>query len=111
MSTKDTVFDNKTKAIRCGDITMDFNKPKVMGVLNLTPDSFYDGGKYHQEKERARQVEKMLKEGVDIIDLGAISSQPGAADISMEEEMERIIWPLQRLVKTFPDAIFSIDTY
>ncbi len=111
MSTKDTVFDNKTKAIRCGDITMDFNKPKVMGVLNLSPDSFYDGGKYHQEKERARQVEKMLKEGADIIDLGAVSSRPGAADISLEEEMERLIWPLQRLVKTFAGALFSIDTY
>jgi len=111
MSTKDTVFDNKTKAIRCGDITMDFNKPKVMGVLNLSPDSFYDGGKYHQEKERARQVEKMLKESADIIDLGAVSSRPGAADIGLEEEVERLIWPLQRLVKTFPDAIFSIDTY
>lgn len=111
MSTKDTVFDNKTKAIRCGDITLDFNKPKVMGVLNLTPDSFYDGGKYHQEKERVEQVERMLHNGADIIDLGAISSRPGATDISLEDELERIIWPLQRLVKLFPKAIFSIDTY
>lgn len=111
MSTKDTVFDNKTKAIQCGDITLDFNKPKVMGVLNLTPDSFYDGGKYHQEKERVEQVEKMLHDGADIIDLGAISSRPGAIDISLEDELERIIWPLQRLVKLFPKAIFSIDTY
>ena len=111
MSAKDTVFDNKTKAIHCGDITMDFNKPKVMGVLNFTPDSFYDGGKYQREKEWAYQVEKMLKEGADIIDLGAVSTRPGAAILSLEQELERIIRPLQRLVKTFPEAIFSIDTY
>lgn len=111
MSAKDKTFANKTKAVQCGDITLDFNNPKVMGVLNLTPDSFYDGGKYYQEKERAIQVEKMIKEGADIIDLGAVSSRPGSVEISLEEELERIIWPLQRLVKTFPNIIFSIDTY
>lgn len=110
MRAKDTVFAKKVKTIQVGDITMDFNTPKVMGVLNLTPDSFYDGGKYHQEKQRSMQVEKMLKEGAAIIDLGAVSTRPGAAPISLEDELERIIWPLERLVKTFPDAIFSVDT-
>jgi len=111
MGNKDTVFGNKTNSIHCREITMDFDKPKVMGVLNLTPDSFYDGGKFGQEKDRMTQVEKMLNEGADIIDIGAVSTRPGAADIPMEEELERIIWPLQRLVKAFPEAIFSIDTY
>ena len=111
MRAKDTVFAKKVKTIQMGDIMMDFNTPKVMGVLNLTPDSFYDGGKYHQEKERAMQVEKMLKEGASIIDLGAVSTRPGATSISLEDELERMIWPLERLVKTFPRAIFSVDTY
>jgi dihydropteroate synthase len=111
MRAKDTVFAKKVKTIQVGDIMMDFNTPKVMGVLNLTPDSFYDGGKYHQEKERAMQVEKMLKEGASIIDLGAVSTRPGATSISLEDELERMIWPLERLVKTFPRAIFSVDTY
>lgn len=111
MSDKDTSFDTKAKQIRCGEKVLDFIKPKVMGVLNLTPDSFYDGGKFHQEKDRATRVYKMLKDGADIIDIGAVSSRPGAKIISVEEELNRIIWPLQRLVKEFPDAIFSIDTF
>lgn len=111
MSDKDTSFDKKTRAINCRETLLNFDKPKVMGVLNLTPDSFYDGGKYHQEKERAKQVEKMLKEGAEIIDLGAVSSRPGAETVTADEELERIIWPLERLVKLFPEAIFSIDTY
>jgi len=111
MSDKDTSFAKKTRLINCRGKQLNFEKPKVMGVLNLTPDSFYDGGKYHQEKIRARHVEKMLKEGAYVIDLGAVSTRPGSAAISEEEELERIIWPLERLVKLFPEAIFSIDTY
>ncbi len=111
MSDKDTFFEEKQRVIRCNGRRITFDRPRVMGVLNLTPDSFYDGGKYKQEKERARRVEKMLKEGADIIDLGAVSTRPGAKPIAVDEELERIIWPLQRLVSTFPDAIFSIDTY
>lgn len=111
MGTKDKVFGDKTKTINCGNIKMDFNRPKVMGVLNLTPDSFYDGGKFNQEKQRMNHVEQMLKDGADIIDIGAVSTRPGAAEITVEEELERIIWPLQRLIKVFPDVIFSIDTY
>ena len=111
MSNKDTSFGIKAKQIRCGNKVLDFTKPKVMGVLNLTPDSFYDGGKFHQEKERVTKVSKMLKDGADIVDIGAVSSRPGAKIIGVEEELNRIIWPLQRLVKEFPEAIFSIDTF
>lgn len=111
MSDKDTSFGTKTRSVNCHGKVLDFEIPKVMGVLNLTPDSFYDGGKYHQEMERARKVEQMLKDGADIIDLGAVSTRPGAKTITLDEELNRIIWPLERLVNLFPDAIFSIDTY
>lgn len=111
MSDKDTAFAKKTRSVNCRGRLLDFDKPKVMGVLNLTPDSFYDGGKYHQEKERAKQVEKMIKEGAHIIDIGAVSTRPGANVISEEEELDRLIWPLERLVKQFPEVIFSVDTY
>ena len=111
MSNKDTPFDKNTRPIHCGNKTIDFSKPKIMGVLNLTPDSFYDGGKFHQEKIRMEQTARMLKEGADMIDIGAVSSRPGAEIPDEEEELRRIVWPLQRLIKEFPDAIFSIDTF
>jgi dihydropteroate synthase len=111
MSTKDTSFSKIPKSIRCGSKTLDFNKPKIMGVLNLTPDSFFDGGKFNQEKHWIEQTAKMLKEGADIIDLGAVSTRPGAKIIGVEEELERIIEPLEILIGEFPDAIFSIDTF
>lgn len=110
MSSKDTSFAKKPRAIKCGDRFIDFEKPQIMGVLNLTPDSFYDGGKYNQEKQRAFRVEQMLKEGATIIDIGAVSTRPGAKIISVEEEIERIVWPLERLVKLFPEAFF-FDRY
>ena len=111
MSNKDTSFTKKIRPVTCGNKILDFSTPKIMGVLNLTPDSFYDGGKFHQEKIRKEQVEKMLHEGADIIDLGAVSSRPGAELTDEKEELKRVIWPLQRLVKEFPEAIFSIDTF
>ncbi|MEJ2595011.1 MAG: dihydropteroate synthase, partial [bacterium] len=85
MSDKDTSFEEKQRAIHCNGRRITFERPRVMGVLNLTPDSFYDGGKYKQEKERAQRVEKMLKEGADIIDLGAVSTRPGAKPIPVDE--------------------------
>ena len=111
MSNKDTPFKKKSRVIKCGNKIIDFSTPKIMGVLNLTPDSFYDGGKYQQEKLRKEQTKKMLEEGADIIDLGAVSSRPGAELIDKEEELRRIIGPLQQLIREFPEAIFSIDTF
>ncbi len=111
MSDKDTSFTKKIRPIACGNKILDFSTPKIMGVLNLTPDSFYDGGKFHQERIRKEQTEKMLHEGADIIDIGAVSSRPGAELIEEQEEQKRIIRPLQRLVAEFPEAIFSIDTF
>ncbi|HEY9115581.1 MAG TPA: dihydropteroate synthase, partial [Bacteroidales bacterium] len=111
MSTKDTPFSKMPKPIHCGSKTINFDKPKIMGVLNLTPDSFFDGGKFNQEKHWIEQTAKMLKEGADIIDLGAISTRPGAKMINTEDELDRVIEPLEILIGEFPDAIFSIDTF
>jgi dihydropteroate synthase len=85
--------------------------PIVMGILNLTPDSFYDGGKYSDEKLILQRVNAMLKEGADIIDIGAYSSRPNAKHISEEEEMMRLLPVIKIIVKEFPNAILSVDTF
>ena len=82
-----------------------------MGVLNLTPDSFYDGNKFDNEKKILNQVEKMLNDGATFIDIGAYSSRPGATHISEDEEKSRIIGTVDLLISKFPDAILSIDTF
>lgn len=82
-----------------------------MGILNLTPDSFYDGGKYNDERSVLLQAEKMLSEGADILDLGACSTRPGASEIPEEEELKRLIPALKWVRKKFPEAIISADTY
>lgn len=111
MSSKDTDFRKTPKSIKCKNRILDFDKPKIMGVLNLTPDSFFDGGKFTKEKHWKEQTAKMLKEGADIIDLGAISTRPGAKMINVDEELNRIILPLEILIAEFPETIFSIDTF
>lgn len=97
--------------INCKGSLIDLSSPKVMGILNLTPDSFYDGGKYKDESQILLQVEKMLQEGATFIDLGAYSSRPGADHISVEEEEKRILPIVALVVSKFPDAILSIDTF
>jgi len=81
---------------------IDFSQIQVMGILNLTPDSFYDGNRYLQEKNMLKRVEEMLNEGADIIDIGAFSSRPGAGFVSYEEERKRLIPRLQQIVRKFP---------
>ena len=97
--------------INCKGNLVDLNTPKVMGILNVTPDSFYDGGRYKNEDEIKTQVEKMLQEGATFIDLGAYSSRPGALHISEEEELQRILPIVALLVATFPNILLSIDTF
>lgn len=99
------------KSINCKGTLIDLNSPKVMGILNLTPDSFYDGGKYSNEKAAIIQVEKMLNEGATFIDIGSYSSRPGAKHISEEEELQRILPIIKILVKEFPEIIISADTF
>lgn len=96
--------------IKYGDKALALNEPKVMGILNYNPDSFYDGGKYSSQTEAIRQIELMIREGASIIDIGGMSSKPGAEIISSEEELKRILPLLKEALALFPDAFFSIDT-
>lgn len=82
-----------------------------MGILNITPDSFYDGGKHHRIDKALSHVEQMLNDGADIIDIGAYSSRPGAANISLHEELDRLIPVVARISTVFPEAVLSIDTF
>lgn len=87
-----------------------FSFPAVMGILNITPDSFFDGGQYTTIENAVLQAEKMLNSGAAILDIGAMSSRPNARIISPEEEIERLLPILKRLVLEFPCAVISIDT-
>ncbi len=93
------------------DRILNLDSPKVMGILNITPDSFYDGGKFLSEKKMLSQTEKMLSEGAAIIDIGAVSTRPGAFEIQEEEEQTNLIKALKLILQHFPDTIISIDTY
>ncbi len=90
---------------------MDFTIPKIMGILNLTPDSFFDGGKNASDIKYLSHCEKMLIDGAEIIDIGAVSARPDADEVSEDEELNRILEPLQKIIERFPEAIISIDTY
>ncbi len=100
---------NKTLNIRSKLINL--LQPKVMGILNVTPDSFFDGNRYTDETAVLKQIEKMLTEGADFIDVGGYSTRPGAKEITVEEEMARVLPTLKSILKNFPEAIISIDTY
>lgn len=97
--------------INCKGTLIEVSSPKVMGILNITPDSFYDGGKYKNESEFLHQVEKMLFEGATFIDVGAYSSRPGAQHISEEIELKRIVPVMNLLMKNFPEILISVDTF
>ncbi|MGB5459581.1 MAG: dihydropteroate synthase [Eudoraea sp.] len=97
--------------INCKGTLIDLKKPKVMGVLNITPDSFYDGGKYKDEVSILKQVEKLLDAGAIFVDVGAYSSKPGATNISEEEELKRILPVVNLMITNFPDIFLSIDTF
>lgn len=97
--------------IRCKGDLIDLATPKVMGILNVTPNSFFDGGKYKTEGEILTQVETMLTDGATFIDIGAYSSKPSAELVSEAEELSRIIPVVKSIGKHFPSAILSIDTF
>ena len=97
--------------INCKGNLVDLSTPRVMGILNLTPDSFYDGGKYRIKDTILNQTEKMLSEGATFIDLGGYSSRPGASNITEKEEINRVLPAVDLLVTTFPNIILSIDTF
>ncbi|HLS95455.1 MAG TPA: dihydropteroate synthase [Sphingobacterium sp.] len=88
-----------------------FERPLVMGILNLTPDSFYDGGQHNTSDTALTKVEQLIADGADIIDIGAYSSRPGASPISVQEEIDRALPLIEALVRQFPDVLLSIDTF
>jgi dihydropteroate synthase len=104
-----TFITNKTLNIR-GRL-LDLSTPCVMGILNITPDSFYTGSRVTSEKKILKQAEKMLGEGATFLDVGGYSSRPGATDISVEEEISRVRTAIQAVVREFPTAIISIDSF
>lgn len=101
----------KIKTINLKGECIDLSTPIVMGILNVTPDSFYDGGKLKSDKDILEKVEKMLAEGATIIDVGGASSKPGATEVSENEEINRIKPAIKTIIKKFPDAKISIDTF
>ena len=97
--------------INCKGKLIDLSTPKVMGILNVTPDSFFDGGKYKDEIGILKQVETMLKDGATFIDIGGYSSRPNADDVSQLEEINRVIPVIELILKHFPETLISIDTF
>ena len=97
--------------INCLGKLIDVSSPKVMGILNITPNSFFDGGKYSGEKEVLAQVEKMLSEGATFIDIGAYSSKPNAEFVSETEEISRLIPIIKLVLNHFPETLISVDTF
>jgi len=88
----------------------DLSVPRVMGILNVTPDSFFDGGRYTSDKAIIQQAERMIAEGADILDIGGMSSRPGAKVIDSEEEVCRVLPAIQAVKRAFPDVVLSLDT-
>lgn len=101
---------NQQTTINCAGKLLDLSEPKIMGILNVTPDSFYDGGKLENEEAILFQANKMMREGATILDIGGMSSRPGADVISVEEELKRVIPAVQIVAKNLPKAIISVDT-
>ena len=98
-------------SINCNGRLVDLNTPKIMGILNLTPDSFSDGGKFNNEKSALLHAEKLLKDGADFIDIGAQSTRPNAEYLSAEEEIRRIGNVISLIKKEFPETLISLDTF
>jgi len=110
MEPKDTFFSKK-RSIKCRGEIIDLSEPKIMGILNVTPDSFFDGGRLKTLEDIKNHVSEMIIEGFDILDIGAYSSRPGAEMVTEKEELNRLIPVLELIKKQFPDIIISVDTF
>lgn len=112
-----TNFSNKNteisaiKPLLSGSKSLSFDNPLVMGILNITPDSFYDGGKYRNMSGIQDRAGTMISEGADIIDIGAVSTRPNADDVSEKEELNRLIPVIESIRKLYPDIFISVDTW
>jgi dihydropteroate synthase len=98
-------------SINCKGKLIDLTTPKVMGILNVTPDSFYDGGRHENIENMLKHVEEMMNEGATFIDVGGYSSRPGAQHVSQDEELDRVLPAIETIQKHFPDSLISIDTF
>ena len=96
--------------INCNSTSINLSQGHVMGVLNITPDSFYDGGRFVEEEKVLMQTKRMLNEGASFIDVGGASSRPGSEQVSSKEEIKRVIPAISTILKNFPKAVISIDT-
>ena len=99
------------KTIKLGNQELDFTVPAVMGILNVTPDSFYDGGRYLSEVKIVERIHQIMDEGADMIDVGAYSTRPGADYVDDREEIRRLLQAVELIRKHYPEAIVSIDTF
>lgn len=102
---------NKTLTINAGGRLLDLSQPQVMGILNVTPDSFYDGSRCPDMTAVAKRVETILSEGADMIDVGGYSSRPGCVDVSVDEEKRRLAIGFEAIRRLSPDAVISVDTF
>lgn len=105
------MFPEKPQYINAGGKLLDLAIPRVMGILNITPDSFYSGSRYITDEEILSAATRMLEDGADILDIGGYSSRPGAADISIQEESARVLKAIKLINREFPEAIISVDTF
>ena len=95
----------------CGMRELDLSTPVVMGIMNLAPDSFFDGGRFPDTVAQLKHVEKLIQDGASIIDIGAVSTRPGAPEVSEATELERLLPALDSIRKAFPACIISVDTF
>lgn len=105
-----TTYFYPNKTLRTGNGLLDLSTPAIMGILNVTPDSFFDGGKFLGEESALRQAEHLILQGADIVDIGGMSTRPGAVVIGAEEEMQRVLPVVTAIHTQFPDVHISIDT-
>jgi dihydropteroate synthase len=111
ISTGQNTAFSTNKTLNLGGRLMVLNMPIVMGIVNVTPDSFYDGGHLTSETSLLKHAEKMIADGAAILDIGGYSSRPGAADISPEKEFDRVISAIKSIKSNFPEAVLSVDTF
>jgi dihydropteroate synthase len=109
MNTK--INEKKTIEYSCNGKIIKFNKPLIMSIVNITPDSFYDGGKYDSESDVLKDVEEKINSGANIIDIGASSTRPNSDEITEKEEWKRLKAVLISVRANFPDILLSVDTY
>ncbi len=97
--------------INCSGKLIDLREPKIMGILNMTFDSFYEGSRLNNADEAVKKAELLLNQGADILDLGGMSTRPGSSEITLDEELKRVVPTVEAIMKEFPEVIISVDTY